>query len=127
MSITKKPYEISLWDEQLVWHRRELEPVFINENDYEPGKYFSQNPQVDGAIPYALDFGSYRDDQRYYQIKKDGKFLENNSDISNNEDWKVDGSVYTVTRLKKFEIGETYFLFSNKSREFSEVEVKEKD
>jgi hypothetical protein len=66
MSITKKPYEISLWDEKLAWHRRELEPVIVNEEDYQPGTFFSQNPQVDGAIPYTLDFGNYRDDQRYY-------------------------------------------------------------
>jgi hypothetical protein len=34
MSITKKPYEISLWDEQLAWHRRKLEIVDVNEDNY---------------------------------------------------------------------------------------------
>ena len=35
MSITKKPYEISLWDEELSWHRRKLEQITITDkNDY---------------------------------------------------------------------------------------------
>ena len=35
MNITKKPYEISLWEDELVWHRRKLNRAEIKEDDYE--------------------------------------------------------------------------------------------
>jgi hypothetical protein len=41
MNIAKKPYEISLWEDELVWHTRELEPIQVLEKDYKPGKFFS--------------------------------------------------------------------------------------
>jgi hypothetical protein len=40
-NIIKKPYEISLWDEKLVWHRKKLKLAEVNEDKYEPGKFYS--------------------------------------------------------------------------------------
>jgi hypothetical protein len=42
-NLIRKPYEISLWEDRLVWHRRKLVLISINEAEYEPGKFYSQN------------------------------------------------------------------------------------
>jgi hypothetical protein len=48
MDIAKKPYEISLWDEQLIWHRRKLQSIdnnsrFTDENPYTRGTYYVES------------------------------------------------------------------------------------
>jgi hypothetical protein len=40
-NFTKRPYEISLWDEQLIWERHILDFVQVLKDDYAPGKYYS--------------------------------------------------------------------------------------
>lgn len=79
MDITKKPYEISLWDEKLYWHRRKLNLVGkLEESDYEPGKYYSQNADPEsvlGQIPYTLDYTDWIEDRDYYEL---APYNENN-------------------------------------------------
>jgi hypothetical protein len=33
-NLIKKPYEISLWEDHLIWHRKRLEPILLSENEY---------------------------------------------------------------------------------------------
>jgi hypothetical protein len=49
MDLIKKPYEISLWKDELIWHRRKLKVVdTLTEDNYKPGIYYSQNKAVLG-------------------------------------------------------------------------------
>jgi hypothetical protein len=41
MDITKKHYEISLWEDKVYWLRKPLALAAVAEDDYETGKYFS--------------------------------------------------------------------------------------
>lgn len=80
MSITKKPYEISLWDEQLYWHRRGLQVVEIDDiNIYERGKYYVQNESQDtyGITVYELDYDEYNKEKVYYELMPLPNPLEN--------------------------------------------------
>ena len=95
-TILKKPYEISLWDEQLIWHRRKLEladPQPTKDN-YEVGKFYSQNQKVSGesAVPYTLDYTAFDNKRMYYTLKPyiKGNFKEGaqsaDIDLTLNED-----------------------------------------
>ena len=88
MSITKKPYEISLWEEQLVWHRRKLEPIPIaSKDDYKRGAYYVKS-DAQGATAYELSYEDYDASETYYKlvdfptneegkiIQEEGKFKE---------------------------------------------------
>ena len=90
-SFAKRPYEISLWDEQLIWERRKLEQVEgLEEGKYTPGEYYSQNSEAIGEVPYTLDFGEYTDGRAYYILSsKEGDFIrgESSSDVRSPEDW----------------------------------------
>lgn len=92
-TILKKPYEISLWGEHLYWVRKELKQIELTESEYEPGKYYSQNQEVLGAIPYTLDYEGFKIGRLYYKIKEDGLELGGNSADSiniteeNGEEW----------------------------------------
>ena len=100
-TILKKPYEISLWDEQLIWHRRKLalaNPQPTKDN-YEVGKFYSQNQKVSGesAVPYTLDYTTFDNERPYYTLKPyaEGNFKEGtqSTDIdltsSENEEWSL--------------------------------------
>jgi hypothetical protein len=73
-NIKKKPYEISLWEDVLFWHRRKLAPItFDNGAGYETGKYYSKNIALGGednksAIPYTLDYEPWSKDKIYYEL-----------------------------------------------------------
>ena len=84
--LLKKPYEISLWDEDLIWRRQRLQLVEgLLEEDYKPGKYYSSNLQdIQGVKPYALDFGEWMEGRAYYAPKND-------SDEDYFEDTNADG------------------------------------
>jgi hypothetical protein len=42
MDVTKKHYEISLWEDKLYWVRKPLESAGeVTKDNYETGKYFS--------------------------------------------------------------------------------------
>lgn len=72
--VLKKPYEISLWKEQLIYHRRKLVPqTGVTSDTYKPGVYYSQNESNGGenntsAIPYTLDYGDYVQNRKYYSL-----------------------------------------------------------
>jgi hypothetical protein len=69
--ILKKPYEISLWDEQLCWHRRKLELVGRLEKDqYSSGTYYyeSNTAAGDSKNPFVLDNGPWVEDRIYYSL-----------------------------------------------------------
>ena len=68
MNITKRPYEISLWKDQLVWHRRRLDRVEISADDYEKGKYYSVNPNIGGTPQYWLDTREFDSNVTYYSL-----------------------------------------------------------
>ena len=68
MDTFKKPYEISLWEDELVWHRRKLSKVQINKDDYEKGKYYSVNPNVKGTPQYWLDTRDFDSSVTYYSL-----------------------------------------------------------
>ena len=68
MNITKKPYEISLWEDELVWHRRKLDKVEISADDYEKGKYYSVNPNIGGTPQYWLDTREFDANVTYYSL-----------------------------------------------------------
>ena len=96
-NLFKKQYEISLWEDVLYWHRRKLEQVNVEEAEYEPGKYYSQETesQSHGARPYVLDLEPYDKDKIYYKLANQEKdnFLEgsNATDINiqeDNKDWR---------------------------------------
>ena len=69
-NLFKKQYEISLWEDVLYWHRRKLEQVNIEEAEYKPGKYYSQETESQsyGARPYILDLEPYNKDKIYYKL-----------------------------------------------------------
>jgi hypothetical protein len=88
MDITKKPYEISLWEDQLFWHRRKLVKADVTEDNYVPGKYYSLHTGNFGqsVIPYILYNKAYDANTEYYQLADmlPGNYLEGNftEDIS---------------------------------------------
>lgn len=98
MNITKKPYEISLWDEQLVWHRRKLKQVEVEKENYCRGVYYVVSDSL-GATSYELSYGDYTPYEEgkspYFQLEPLDKdkmnWLEGNSsdsvDITNNSNW----------------------------------------
>ena len=67
MDIRKKPYEISLWDEQLVWHRRKLAMVELTAETYKRGVYYVQTDALGTAI-YDLSYDDYTSGETYYQL-----------------------------------------------------------
>lgn len=98
MNIAKKPYEISLWDEQLVWHRRKLKQVEVEKENYCRGVYYVVSDSL-GATSYELSYGDYTPYEEgkspYFQLEPLDKdkmnWLEGNSpdsvDITNNSNW----------------------------------------
>jgi hypothetical protein len=73
MDITKKPYEISLWDDQLFCYRRKLEKVKdgeVNESSYVPGRYYSLHDGNYGLsqAPYVLNNKAYNPETDYYKL-----------------------------------------------------------
>lgn len=80
-NLFKKEYEISLWDDVLYWHRRKLKKIAVTENDYQPGKYYSQSDDVSGAKPYNIDLKPYSNDKTYYELEewREGNYLEGDS------------------------------------------------
>ena len=91
MNVIKKPYEISLWDEQLRWYRNRLSAITLTKDKYESGKYYTQSPTALGALPYTMDFGEYSDGKRYYEINTSIKGLEGPEadDVAAPKDWKI--------------------------------------
>ena len=67
MEIFKKPYEISLWEDELVWHRRKLNIVELTSDTYKIGVYYSQKPGV-GATQYELDIKAFDANKIYYSL-----------------------------------------------------------
>lgn len=78
MSVIKKPYEISLWEDALYWVRVELQKVSLTQSTYKIGQYYSQNANVSGssAVPYTLDYGVFTAGRDYYKIKPSGRKKE---------------------------------------------------
>ena len=72
-NLIKKPYEISLWEDKLLWHRRKLTFIDVEEKNYEPGIFYSQNLTVAGEseAPYTLDYDDYTDGRAYYKLDPD--------------------------------------------------------
>ena len=69
MDLFKKPYEISLWTEELVWQSNKLESVGnLNAKTYEPGKYFSQRKEGNDALPYELDISGWKENTEYFEL-----------------------------------------------------------
>jgi hypothetical protein len=71
MSIAKKPYEISLWNERLVWHRRKLELVnnkteFTESHPYIRGAYYVRSGAL-GVATYELSYEDFSD-KEYYKL-----------------------------------------------------------
>ena len=88
MNMFKKPYEISLWDDRLIWHRRKLDQVdkeieFTQENPYKRGKYYVEKSSTDtfGVAVYELSYEDYDEDETYYKLSEliKGNYLEGNS------------------------------------------------
>ena len=83
MDITKKPYEISLWEDQLFWHRRKLVKADVTEDSYVPGKYYSLHTGnfEQSVIPYVLNNKAYDANTEYYQLADmwSGNYIEGNS------------------------------------------------
>lgn len=76
--VLKKPYEISLWEEQLYWHRRKLVLIgAVKEKDYKPGKYYSLDTNAIGANPYVLDNGTWVENKNYYSLAPKEEVIEN--------------------------------------------------
>ena len=114
MGITKKPYEISLWDEKLVFVTRQLHPIVVKEADYEPGKYYSQNQKVQGAIPFTIDYNPYNEGQRYFELRdKNSRVKEsyNAKDLDNF--WSAVSNGYRVTNIDGFKPNVTYYTYKN--------------
>lgn len=82
MSILKKPYEISIWDDRLVWYRRKLiKEALLKKEDYLPGKYYSAIENNAGAATYNLDTEPWSEAKTYYSLAKldTGNYLENSN------------------------------------------------
>jgi hypothetical protein len=70
----KKPYEISLWDDRLIWHRRKLVLVdhsieFTRNNPYKRGIYYIEdtNENTSGVATYKLCYDDYDSTKIYYK------------------------------------------------------------
>ena len=70
MDLFKKPYEISLWEDVLEQEIIALNLVTVDEDDYEPGKYYSEKSDALGKKPYELDFDSWDGNKTYYSYVK---------------------------------------------------------
>ena len=134
MDIAKKSYEISLWDEQLIWHRRKLRPICVKEKDYTPGKFFSQSTEVYGAVPYTLDLNKYNDGQVYYEIDPSSEPLEGYSpesiNVEERGDWKNAEQIKVIWKDKNFDNQfdssiPSYFTYSNNTNSFTKVANEE--
>lgn len=82
MSILKKPYEISIWDDRLVWYRRKLiKEALLKKEDYLPGKYYSVIENNIGAATYNLDTEPWSEAKTYYSLAKldTGNYIENSN------------------------------------------------
>ena len=82
MDLFKKPYEISLWDDRLMWHRRKLVSAgTVSKENYRPGKYYSANVEGAGAKIYSLDTTAWVKDRQYYELAEliEGNYLEGSS------------------------------------------------
>lgn len=113
MDIRKKPYEISLWDEQLVWFRRKLIQVEVTENTYKRGTYY-----VKTDATYELSYDNFAGGP-YFQFanlpedgkNQDGIFIESDKPegvkVEEGSGWYENGdmvpniisSYYKETRL----------------------------
>ena len=110
MDVFKRPYEISLWEDKLVWHRRKLVAVDVQEKDYMPGKYYSLHTEAQGAIPYVLNNKAYNAETQYYALADmwSGNYIEGNSveDIyvgsATSPGWFEDGKLVPQTIISYY-------------------------
>lgn len=115
MDLFKKPYEISLWDDRLMWHRRKLVSVgTVSKENYRPGKYYSANVEGAGAKIYSLDTTAWVEDREYYELAElnEGNYLEGKSsddieiDPVNNSSWYV----FTLTQDEEQNEKKQYYI-----------------
>lgn len=66
----KKPYEISLWEDKLVYDVRDLSEVTLTKENYKPGKYYS-NIASSGNPVYQIDYNDFNENENriYYELK----------------------------------------------------------
>lgn len=126
----KTPYEISIWNEKLVWERRGLQFVYLSKEQYKPGKFFSQTPRegVYGAIPFIIDCGEFNEGQRYYELIPNGEVetADNPDDLalSNTAQQKTQYRVINAFAYKDgdgnsiFEPNVGYYIYKSASNAF---------
>ena len=107
MELLKQPYEISVWRDVQVWHRRKLQKISVSEAGYERGKYYTLNPSQSTAV-YELNFEAFNPDIDYYTLMpkitngkinfKEGTIEEINLTSEDEESWyeKKDGKTVLV-------------------------------
>jgi hypothetical protein len=82
--IKKKPYEISLWEDRLVWVKQLLEKADIKEKDYAPGKFYEARKNVyvsdetseniNETYTYILSIEPFDAEKTYYTLApRDGE------------------------------------------------------
>ena len=106
-NLFKKEYEISLWEDELHWHRRKLQEAQITEEEYKPGLYYTASAGIQeyGARQYFLSLDSYNDQAVYYTLasKEDDNFLEGASAESVGISPTENSNWYTFTITKDAE------------------------
>lgn len=129
MELLKTPYEISLWDDKTVWVRRALEGVNVAEEEYEPGKYFSQTPTAGtyGSIPFTIDYNDYNETQKYYSLNSKVAPIEGDDPDEvklGPGDERENG--FRAIYVNKFDNDETYYTYVSKTDTWQEVTNDEK-
>lgn len=128
MSVLKKPYEISLWDDILKWYRLPLRAIKLTKDSYEPGVYYSQKPTAFGALPYVPDYEDYQEGQRYYTIDTSSslKLVGTRAEqVALTSDWYPGIPRRVVRKVDQFASDVKYYIFSNTTGSFSEVDKKD--
>lgn len=131
VNIKRKPYEISLWEETLIWQRRKLEIAEnITKDNYEPGVYYYDKTSEEGAAGaaiYVIDHGSFNEAREYYSLQSQvfdtegapANFLEGESaaDVeiteARNPEWYNDGELVPQVILQYYKETKVCVLGSN--------------
>ena len=104
-----KPYEISLWEDYVIYRRQKLKEKKLTKDEYEPGEFYSQNLDEIGGnfgnslIPYTIDYLPYVEGKEYYvadDLFMEGETMNELTIETGNENWYVDGELVPNTIIQ---------------------------
>ena len=117
-----KPYEISLWEDYVVYRRQRLKVAMPTEKTYKPGEFYSQNLHELGndygssLEPYTIDYLPFDKSKIYYASDEaflESEFMEDINIEVNDPDWYDNGELVPNTVIQFYKERKVCVIGSN--------------